>query len=132
MYFKILENSWYNVCCEFPFYRNRHEQVLHRIGAFYSSLETHRTPPCVFHCEAIVRKKFEIQNKIFVTSMLIPIPMPPKRKFSVKDFFGKCDQILNGELHFCTVYAQMLVPRFPNSSNNINICKWWLFSLIRL
>ena len=26
--------------------------------------------------------------------------MPPKRKFSVKDFFGKCDQILNGELHF--------------------------------
>ena len=26
-----------------------------------------------------------------------------KMKFSTKDFFSKCDQILSGKLHFCAV-----------------------------
>ena len=34
--FKILGNSWDNVCCGIPFYRSRCIQVLHRIAALNS------------------------------------------------------------------------------------------------
>ena len=29
-------------------------------------------------------------------------------KFSIKDLFSKCDQILNGELHFCALCVSLL------------------------
>ena len=35
-------------------------------------------------------------------------------KFSIKDFFSKCDQILNGKLHFlCSVIAAIFLLRKP-------------------
>ena len=31
-----------------------------------------------------------------------------KMKFCIKDFFSKCDQMLNGKLHFCAVLISSL------------------------
>ena len=36
-----------------------------------------------------------------------------KMKFSIKDFFSECDQILNGKLHFsCSVFVKDLFSKY--------------------
>ena len=50
-----------------------------------------------------------------------------KMKFSIKDFFSKCDQVLNGKLHFFMPwYLRLVLSNLPNCklSSKVKILKF--------
>ena len=48
-----------------------------------------------------------------------------KMKFSIKDFFSKCDQILNGKLHFlCSVFCLKLNSRQHVAAKEFKEVNW--------
>ena len=48
------------------------------------------TEVVLIHCN-VVNNSYHQNSRVFTAQ---------KKKFSIKDFFSKCDQILNGKLHF--------------------------------